>query len=182
MMIEPTGERAAAMGNPAVTSASKAYAARRLGVTRTPATVLACLLLAVTLLAAADPKPIVNGDHASVVVDRQMLRAIFTMRIRAWPDGAPVRVFVLPDDNDTHDRFCREQLGMYSYVLRDLWDRLEFTGTGLAPTVVHSLDEMRARVQATPGAIGYAEAPDGPSRADGARMAFGYAPAAGGAP
>lgn len=181
-MTKPSGERAAAMHNPAITSASKAYAARRVGATRALAAVLACLLMTITLVAAADPKPIVNGDHASVVVDRQMLRAIFTMRVRTWPDGAPVRVFVLPDDNSTHDKFCREQLGMYSYVLRDLWDRLEFTGTGLAPTIVHNLDEMRTRVQATPGSIGYAEAPDGPSRADVTKMALGYTSVAEGAP
>jgi hypothetical protein len=30
-----------------------------------------------------------------------------------------------------------------------------FTGTGLAPTLVRSEEEMRARVRATPGAIGY---------------------------
>jgi hypothetical protein len=66
-----------------------------------------------------------------------------------------VRVFVLPDNDPVSDRFYREQLGMYSYVLRSAWDRMVYTGTGLAPTVVHSEEEMRRRVLATPGAIGY---------------------------
>ncbi len=44
---------------------------------------------------------------------------------------------------------------MYSYVLRAAWDRMVFTGTGLAPTVVRSEEEMRRRVRETPGAIGY---------------------------
>ncbi len=77
------------------------------------------------------------------------------MRLRSWPNGPPVRVFVLPDNDPVSDRFYREQLGMYSYVLRSAWDRMVYTGTGLAPTVVHSEEEMRARVLATPGAIGY---------------------------
>lgn len=98
---------------------------------------------------------IVSPKLVSVPLDRGLLRAIFTMRLRQWPDGSPVRVFVLPDDDPLSDRFYREQLGMYSYVLRGAWDRMVFTGTGFAPTVVRSEQEMRERVRATPGAIGY---------------------------
>jgi hypothetical protein len=98
---------------------------------------------------------IVNPAVSSVQLDRDVLRAIFTMRLRSWPDGPAVRVFVLPDGDPVSDRFYREQLGMYSYVLRSAWDRMVYTGTGLAPTVVRSEKEMRERVLATPGAIGY---------------------------
>lgn len=104
---------------------------------------------------AAGTEVILNGDRLGVVIDRDTLRAIYTTRLRQWPDGKPIRIFVLPDDSPLHDEFCREQLGMYPYVLRDLWNRLEFTGTGLTPTVVHSEEEMKARVKDTPGAIGY---------------------------
>jgi len=104
---------------------------------------------------------IVNPGVAKVDLDRDLLRAIFTMRLRAWPGGAPVRVFVLPDNDPLSDRFYREQLGMYSYVLRAAWDRMVFTGTGLAPTVVASEEEMRRRVRETPGAIGYVSRREG---------------------
>lgn len=92
-------------------------------------------------------------------LDRALLRAAFTMRLRQWPDGRPMRVFVLPDNHPLHDRFCRELLGTYPYVLRTAWDRMVYTGTGFAPVVVSSEDEMRRRVQATPGAIGYVSRP-----------------------
>jgi hypothetical protein len=98
---------------------------------------------------------IVGPGLEGITLDRDLLRAVFTMRLRAWPNGPPVRVFVLPDSNPLSDHFYREQLGMYSYVLRASWDRMVFTGTGFAPTVVHSEQEMRARVRDTPGAIGY---------------------------
>jgi ABC-type phosphate transport system substrate-binding protein len=98
---------------------------------------------------------IVNPGVEASSLDRERLRAIFTMRMTAWPNGPPIRVFVLPDSDPLSDRFYREQLGMYSYVLRAVWDRMVFTGTGLAPTLVRSEEEMRARVRATPGAIGY---------------------------
>ena len=98
---------------------------------------------------------IVNPQLAAVPLDRDLLRAIFTMRVRSWPNGPAVRVFVLPDSDPLSDRFYREQLGMYSYVLRAAWDRMVFTGTGFAPTIVGSEQEMRERVRLTPGAIGY---------------------------
>ena len=98
---------------------------------------------------------IVSPSLAKVTLDRNLLRAVFTMRVREWPDGTPVRVFVLPDDNPLSDQFYREQLGMYSYVLRRAWDRMVFTGTGFAPTVVRSEKEMIDRVRDTPGAIGF---------------------------
>lgn len=119
------------------------------------------LLLVVISLGAALPSRaqsveiIVNPALQGVSLDRELLRAIFTMRLRAWPNGPPVRVFVLPHSNPLSDRFYREQLGMYSYVLRSAWDRMVFTGTGLAPTVVQSEKEMRERVRTTPGAIGF---------------------------
>jgi hypothetical protein len=118
------------------------------------------LLLAVAIWAPAHVRAqsvqiIVNPGLEGVPLDRDVLRAIFTMRLRAWPNGPPVHVFVLPDTNPLSDRFYRERLGMYSYVLRAAWDRMVFTGTGLAPTVVRSEEEMRERVRLTPGAIGY---------------------------
>lgn len=120
---------------------------------------LASLLLVFSVAAPAQDSAavevIVSPTLANVTLDRSLLRAVFTMRVRQWPDGSPVRVFVLPDDNPLSDRFYRGQLGMYSYVLRNAWDRMVFTGTGLAPTVVRSEKEMNELVRTTPGAIGF---------------------------
>lgn len=118
------------------------------------------LSLALALLSAAVPAAepadlLVNPDHAALELDREQLRAIFMMRMRTWPDGAAVRVFVLPDNHELHEAFVRQRLGTFPYVLRGNWDRLVYTGTGLAPTVVASEGELRERVLSTPGAIGY---------------------------
>ena len=98
---------------------------------------------------------ITHSDHAGVALDRPLLRAIFMMRTRLWPDGAPVRVFVLSDTSEIHDQFCRENLGTYPYVLRGIWDRMVYTGTGLAPVTLNSQEELIEKVRSTPGAIGY---------------------------
>lgn len=88
-------------------------------------------------------------------VPLKTVRAIFTMRLRSWPDGTPVRVYVLPDQHPTHQAFCREVLRTFPYQIRQVWDRFVFTGTGQAPIVVDTETELRQRVAETPGAVGY---------------------------
>jgi ABC-type phosphate transport system substrate-binding protein len=122
--------------------------------------VLALLFWAPLSALADTVQIIVNPDQVNTPIDRTLLRAIFTMRLRQWPDGTPVHVFVLPDHDEATALFCREQLGTYPYVMRSTWDRMVFTGTGLAPTVVGSEREMRERVRSTPGAIGYVHSAD----------------------
>jgi ABC-type phosphate transport system substrate-binding protein len=116
-----------------------------------------------------DVDVIVNPDESQVAIDRDLLRGIFSMRVRAWPGGEAIHVFVLPDDDDLSGEFCRDLLGTYPYVLRTTWDRLVFTGTGLAPTVVKSEQEMRRRVLNTPGAIGYVHHSSGSRPVGGGR-------------
>lgn len=126
------------------------------------------LLMAVLSSAWAGPVEVITHNKAQVEgpLDRQMVRALFTLRLRQWPDGSPVRVFVLPDANPLHVEFCRNQLGTFPYVLRASWDRLVFTGTGIAPEIVANEKQMRERVASTPGAIGYVSGPEsmGPTR------------------
>lgn len=99
-----------------------------------------------------------TGSHyANAPLNREQLRAIFFVRQTKWPDGTPVRVFVLPDRHALHIRFTKKVLGVYPYQLRSTWDRMVYSGTGVPPTVVQGVDEMRSRVEATPGGIGYLE-------------------------
>jgi len=107
---------------------------------------------------------------------RNTLSAIFGMRLRAWEDGTPIRVYVLPDNHAVHIAFCKQILGVFPHQYRTAWDRLVYSGTGQAPlevaseaemrarlagirgeapVVLGSEEEMRARVAGTAGAIGY---------------------------
>lgn len=125
-----------------------------------PGLALALVLALHGIAAAGTVEIITSEDHPGVSMDRSRIRAIFSVRLRQWPDGSPVRVFVLPDGDPLHLRFCREQLGTFPYVLRASWDRLVYTGTGIAPEIVSSEREMRERVASTRGAIGYISAPE----------------------
>lgn len=83
---------------------------------------------------------------AGATITRNTLSAIFGMRLRAWADGTPIRVYVLPDDNAVHVAFSKEILGVFPHQLRTAWDRLVFSGTGQAPLQVGDEEEMRARI------------------------------------
>jgi ABC-type phosphate transport system substrate-binding protein len=98
---------------------------------------------------------IVNTDVEERSISVASLRNIYTLRQTLWPNRQPIVVFVLPDDSPAHVAFAKEKLGLYPYRLRQTWDRMSFSGMASAPIQVNDENEMRARVRATPGAIGY---------------------------
>lgn len=98
---------------------------------------------------------IVNPGVTENTVSGNVLRSIFSMRLKTWSDGTKIRVFVLADDDQLHQIVAKEKLNVFPYQLRSTWDRLVFSGTGQAPIKVNSIEEMLAKVASTPGAIGY---------------------------
>lgn len=123
------------------------------------ARIMARILLCLCLLGGAKAWAVMiiaNPNVSATTLSQNALRAMFAMKLLQWPDGQPVRVFVLPDDNPLHRAFCKEALDVYPYQLRQTWDRLVYSGTGQAPTEVGSEQEMLKRVASTPGALGYA--------------------------
>ncbi|MCP5419667.1 MAG: hypothetical protein H6970_04745 [Gammaproteobacteria bacterium] len=107
-----------------------------------------------------DPDPLVVITSPDVVqqsLSPNALRAIFGMRLRSWPSGKPIQVFVLNETNPVHIQFCKQVLNIFPHQLRSSWDRQVYSGTGQAPREVESMEEMLAQVAATPGAIGYSE-------------------------
>lgn len=114
--------------------------------------VLACGLACAGAAGAAEVIVNMPGEPG---VSRPFLRGMFGMRVRAWPNGTPVRVFVLPDTDPAHVAFSTQVLQMYPYQLRQNWDRLVYSGTGQPPIEVDSEPELLRRVAETPGSIGY---------------------------
>ncbi len=98
---------------------------------------------------------IANKNLENVAVNRTYLRSLFGMRARTWPSGAAVRVFVLKDNHEVHEKFAKSILKTFPYNLRKIWDSRVFSGVGASPTVVASEAEMYERVSETDNAIGY---------------------------
>src|SRR5690349_3995901 len=127
-------------------AALKPPVGKKINVRRTLHALIALVMTLAAATAAGGQEAVqilTSPDRNAPQLDRQTLRGIFLMRVRQWPDGTPVHVFVLPADSELHDRFSREVLGTYPYVLERSWDRMVFTGTGLAPEAVRSEKEMR---------------------------------------
>ena len=115
----------------------------------------ALLLLWIPAARLAGETLVVNPGVEYSDIARGTARSFFYMRLREWPDGTPVRVFVLPDNHSLHVAFAKEVLNVFPYRLRRAWDRAVFAGLGQAPQQVDNVEQMRARVAETPGAIGY---------------------------
>lgn len=98
---------------------------------------------------------IANKNVAQNALTLASARAIFGMRQVKWPDGTPIRVFVLPDEHATHGAVCKEKLNLFPYQLRQSWDRQVYSGMAQAPIEVTSEEELLNKVATTPGAIGY---------------------------
>jgi ABC-type phosphate transport system substrate-binding protein len=98
---------------------------------------------------------IVHADVKAQFLNINTARSIFGMRQAVWPDGTPVRVFVMPEHYSLHAVFCRDILNVYPYQLHQSWNRLVYSGAGQAPMEVASEQEMVEKVSQTPGAIGY---------------------------
>lgn len=113
------------------------------------------LLLLVGIDGLADSL-IVNSNVGIQTLSQNEARLYLTMRVTQWPNGTPVKVFVLPDNHPLHQRITKSELGLYPYQLRRAWDRQLFSGTGQVPVTVSTEGELIKRVGETPGAIGYA--------------------------
>ncbi len=86
---------------------------------------------------------------------RSPLQAVFDMRLRVWPDGQPIRVFVLDDNHPVHRQFAKTVLSVFPYQLRRVWDQKVYSGTGQGPHQVATQQAMREAVSGTAGAVGY---------------------------
>jgi len=98
---------------------------------------------------------VVNPSVHRTEISKNVLRAIFGMRLRKWPNGQAITVFVLPDQDRLHGRFSKTILNIFPYQLRRAWDRQVFSGTGQSPQEVASKQEMEEMIAKTPGGIGY---------------------------
>lgn len=103
----------------------------------------------------SDIEVIVNPGVQNESLPIGRLRVIFSMRVTRWTDSQPIRVFVLPGNHPLHQQFVKSVLKLFPHQLQSAWDRMVYSGTGVAPTVVASVAEMRSKIASTPGAIGY---------------------------
>lgn len=113
---------------------------------------VACSLSSHSAIAA---EIIVNKSVPGGAYSKEDLRAIFSMQKRFWSTQRQIKVFVLPDGSQIHKDFVKNSLNMFPHQLRRVWDRLTYSGTGIAPVELSSEQEMAEKIANTPDSIGY---------------------------
>jgi ABC-type phosphate transport system substrate-binding protein len=122
--------------------------------------VFSCIL-AVFFIFAAHPsiasatEIVVNKTVSATDYSTADIRAIFTMKKTVWPNRRLIRVYTLPDNNPIHKEFVKNNLHILAHQLRRVWDRMTYSGTGVAPIELDSEQEMIDKIATTPDSIGY---------------------------
>lgn len=106
---------------------------------------------------------IANPSVDVTTLDKDQVRRIFSMYQTNWPNSQPIAVFVLANQNSTHQLFSREILGVFPYQLERLWHKLVYSGLGDGPFRVNSEQEMLEKIKQQPGSIGYLQTIDTPT-------------------
>jgi hypothetical protein len=109
----------------------------------------------VSLQVASATEIVVNKSVPRGEYSTEDLRAIFSMQKRFWPGQRQIKVFILPDSNKTHKEFVKNNLNMFPHQLRRVWDRMTYSGTGIAPVELSTEQEMIEKIATTPDSIGY---------------------------
>lgn len=102
-------------------------------------------------------------SHSSVEVkslSSSQLRRIYSIRQIRWPNNDPIVVFVLPSQHSVHKVFSKDMLHIFPYQLDRIWNKLTFSGLGVAPRIVPSQIALIHAVSITRGSIGYVEIMD----------------------
>ncbi|HZD04805.1 MAG TPA: hypothetical protein VE173_07800, partial [Longimicrobiales bacterium] len=119
----------------------------------------------------ADREPLcviahLGGDADMADVD--LLRRLFLLRQRFWPDGETAHPVNLPASSALRQRFSLEVLGQSVQELAPYWNERYFHGTRPPPTVA-SQAAVLLFVARTPGGVGYVERPAIAELPDGVR-------------
>lgn len=88
---------------------------------------------------------IVHPDVGQESITANVLRAIFSMRMKTWPNGRLIKVYVLPDDHELHQAFSKETLNVF------------LTSCARTGTVWYSPVQARHRLQSLPAKKCYEE-------------------------
>ncbi len=103
---------------------------------------------------------IANSSVKANTLTTSQIRRIYSMRQVLWREGFPIIVYVLPSKHKLHQEFSKKILRMFPYQLDRIWNKLTYSGVGVAPIEVDSPQALIDAVMTTPGAIGYAELSD----------------------
>lgn len=98
---------------------------------------------------------VVTNSLNSVALTERQIKTIFSLKQKSWPNGSPIQIVVLPQNDILHERFCLDTLDLFPYQLNRIWERQIYTGNAIAPIVARSRKQLLDYVLTHPNAIGY---------------------------
>lgn len=97
---------------------------------------------------------IVNKKNSIPVVNTNILKKIYLGKKTMWPDNKPI-VLVALKSGDLHSKFLKLVVKQNARQFDTYWKKARFTGTGVAPQLFSTEDEVKKFVSEHPEAIGY---------------------------
>ena len=119
------------------------------------------LLLMVMALVTPSPSQaevliIVNSKMHVKELDKSEVQDIFLGKKITWPDDKNTEIkFVLISDADFHPEFVKDYTRKSAAQFKRYWNNMVFTGKGMMPKNIDSVDALIEYVSHTDGAIGY---------------------------
>ncbi|MGE5341552.1 MAG: hypothetical protein ACM3SY_08720 [Candidatus Omnitrophota bacterium] len=97
---------------------------------------------------------IVSKENSLSSINARILRNIYLGKQTIWPDNKTMQVAMLKQGK-VHEKFLKTIVQQNASQFSLYWKNLTFTGTGVAPKVFDTEEELKAFVKSTPGSIGY---------------------------
>jgi len=110
-------------------------------------------------------------DDDLVGADREVVRRIFLLRQRTWPDGTAAHPVNLPCSSPVRDVFSTEVLRASVRDLVPYWNERYFHGTRPPPSVA-SEAAVLLFLERTPGGVGYVSASSSANLPEALRTLF----------
>lgn len=100
---------------------------------------------------------IANNSVIEASITNKIIRNIYTLQKIYWENGSKIKVYTFEDNHPLHQQFSKQVTHTFPHQYRRIWDRLRFSGTGVAPTTVYSIEEMFTKVSKTKNSVGYVD-------------------------
>ncbi|MGE5315897.1 MAG: hypothetical protein ACM3Q4_14480 [Acidobacteriota bacterium] len=97
-----------------------------------------------------------NKSLGSAALDLTKVKNLYLL-VSNEVNGSKVKLFDVQSDTPTKAKFY-EALGKPASEAKKVWLKAKLTGNGTPPEAVGSEDDVLAKVESTPGAIGYISA------------------------
>ena len=143
--------------HPITTSILRRCSLERLSVKHVVIASLTLLAVATATPVAAAELVVVNAASTETAIPRDVLKALYSGRKRALPDGERVEILALAD-GAVHERFLADYLDSTPSQFTTYWSRLVFIGQGKMPRSFATEKDLLDHLAAHPGCIGYIDA------------------------